>query len=84
MGCNCKKTAVNAGKYSDDGSGVEIVRGLKKIPVFLLRALLVILASGLIIVILPFFLLWIMFRMIIGKEIRVNLSKILKFNGERK
>lgn len=84
MGCNCKKTAANAGKYSDDGSGVEIVRGLKKIPVFLLRALLVILASGLIIVILPFFLLWIMFRMIIGKEIKVNLSKILKFNGERK
>lgn len=83
MGCNCKKTAENAGKYSDDGSGVEVIKGLGRIPIFLLRALLTILAVSLIIVILPFFLLWITFRMIIGKDVKINLRKLLKFNEER-
>lgn len=84
MGCNCKKTAENAGKYSDDGNGLEIVRGFGKIPVFLLRIILTILAVSLIIVILPFFLLWITFRMIMGKDVKINLRKLLRFNAERK
>lgn len=83
MGCNCKKTAENAGKYSDDGIGVEVVKGLGRIPIFLLRALLTILAVSLIIVILPFFLLWITFRMIIGKDVKINLRKLLRINEER-
>lgn len=80
MACNCKKTAEIAGKYSDDGNGLEIVKGFGKIPVFLLRTLLTILAVSLIIVILPFFLLWIVFRMIIGKDVKINLRKLLKLN----
>ena len=80
MACNCKKTAETAGKYSDDGNGLETVKGFGKIPVFLLRTLLTILAVSLIIVILPFFLLWIAFRMIIGKDVKINLRKLLKSN----
>lgn len=84
MACNCKKTAENAGKYSDDGTALEVVKGLKRIPIFLLRVITTILAVSLIIVILPFFLLWIMFHMIIGKEVKINLRKVLMLNEKRK
>ena len=83
MACNCKKTAENAGKYSDDGQATELVKGLNKIPVLLLRTLLTILAVSLIIVILPFFLIFVTFRMILGKEVKINLRKLLNFNAER-
>lgn len=84
MACNCKKISENAGKYSDDGSGLEEVKYLGRIPIVLLRIILTILTVCLIIVILPFFLLWIIFRMVIGKDISINLRKLLKINEERK
>ena len=84
MACNCKNTAEKAGNYSDEGqSGVEVVKGIKRIPLFILRLFVAILASGLIIIILPFFILYIILCMILGKEIKINLSKILSSNAKR-
>ena len=85
MACNCKQKAVEAGKYSDDWNVLERVNGMEKIFVFLARLLLTISSLGLIIVILPFFLVYVIVSMILGKGIKVNLAKILKFsNAERK
>ena len=80
MACNCKKTAENAAKYSDDGKTVDISQGISKISVFILRLLTVVLAAGLIIVILPFFLAYVLFCMIIGREIRLDMTKMFKRN----
>jgi hypothetical protein len=84
MGCNCKETAKKAGKHSDDGSALELVTGLEKIFVFLGRIFLSILVLGVIIVILPVFLLYIVITTIIGREKRINLRRIVKFNEKRK
>jgi hypothetical protein len=42
------------------------------------------LAFGLIIVILPFFLLYVFFCIITGKGIRINLNKLFRINAKRK
>ena len=78
MACNCKETAKNAGKYSDDGIGLYVIEGVEKVLVFLLRILTVLLALSLIIVILPFFLVYIAFMMILGKKVKINLEKLIK------
>lgn len=85
MACNCKKTAEKAGKYSDNQEkGVEEINGSQRLVVILMRIILTILATGVIIVILPFMILYILICMIVGKEIRFNLGKILNFNAKRK
>lgn len=79
MGCNCKKTAEKAGKYSNDGSsGLEMVHGIESVFMFLLRVIVSILAISLIIIIFPFIIVWVIVGSITGKGIRINLKKLFK------
>lgn len=85
MGCNCKKTSDASAKYSDDGkTPLKRLSGISLVLAFVGKLFISILAFGLIIVILPFFLLYVFFCIITGKGIRINLNKLFRINAKRK
>lgn len=85
MACKCKETALTAGKYSDNGeSGLNVVTGIQRIPAFFNRIFLTVFVFLLVIVIMPFLLLYVFVNTAIGRETNINLRKILKPNAKRK
>lgn len=82
MGCNCKNTSEKARKYSDDGKPVLKHLGwIGSVFVIITRVIITILTFGVIIIIIPFFLLYMAFCMVTGKGININLNRFFRKDG---
>lgn len=81
MGCKCKEKAVAAEKYSDDKHVLEKIEGLKRIPMVIGRIVIGILVSGILIVSLPFLVLFVVFNTAMGRTTRINLKRF--FNKKK-
>lgn len=79
MGCKCKEVYNNAKQYSDEPKDVDNNKGLlSKIGGIFVRFILGILCIALIIIIAIPFLIFFMIKMILGKEIDIDISKIIE------
>ncbi len=74
MGCNCKKTAENASKYTDDETVIPL-NGFNKVLSFIGKFIIGIFIFLLIIVVFPFIIIYVAVCIIMGKHIRLNLYK---------
>lgn len=80
MGCNCKKVAKNAQKYTDEET-LEEPRGVKKASNFLTKFFVVILLIVVLIICMPFIVAYALYCVLTGNS--VNISKILRrHNGK--
>lgn len=79
MGCNCKKTFNKMEKYSDDYNpkeeGKNKLNWFLKIIQFILQLCFGIFVGTICIIILPFFILYIIYCMIFNKTVKLNLGK---------
>lgn len=85
MGCNCKKTAENASKYTDDET-FEVVKGIKKVTMVLGKIIIAILLFLILIVTCPFIIVYCMICLIVGKPMKLGLfiRKNKQTDGTRK
>ena len=85
MGCKCKeKTYRNVRKYSDEGGTVlQTKKGLKKMMSVFFRVVIGIFLIAIVIITLPFFIVYIMVRIVLGKDVKIDIKKLLRLN-ERK
>lgn len=77
MGCNCKKTAESAKKYTDEETIVEL-HGIEKVKFFLRKIIIVVLSIIVFIIGIPLLIIKLIIDKSKGKKIRINLSKIIK------
>lgn len=77
MGCKCKDTAKAAAKYSNDTT-VKQLTGIKKGLMIGRQILTYILVILLFIIAIPFLIILAISKMVKGKKITVNISKIIK------
>ena len=81
MGCKCKEDSEKVGKYTDDGKpALEPLRGFRKVLSVILRVLLGILLFSLVIITLPFVVIYVIFMAIFGKTVKINLKKLFRLN----
>lgn len=81
MGCNCKKTAENARKYTDEETLRE-VHGAEKAAMVVTKIFTVILLFVILIIAVPVIIFYSIFAVVTGKNI--NIGKLLKKHGKRK
>ena len=83
MSCNCKEeTYSGVKKYSDDGAEVLVPKTfVGKVFSFIFRLVFGILLSVIVIIALPFAVLYTIFVAIFGKGVSVNIKKVFKLNG---
>lgn len=74
MGCNCKKTAENASRYTDEETVTQI-KGFRKILSFVGKLIIGIFIFLLIIVVFPFIIIYVIICIIMGRPIRLKLYK---------
>lgn len=76
MGCNCKKVAENAAKYTDD----EVFDNglLKKFIMMVGKIIIVVLIFLLLIVLCPVIIIYCMICLVIGKQIKFKIFKTKK------
>lgn len=80
MGCKCKENGEKLGKYTEDGkSPLKQLKGLMKAVAVLLRVLLAIFVFLIVIVALPFVVLYVIIMVVFGKEVKINLRKLFRF-----
>lgn len=77
MGCNCKKTAKAAKKYTDEET-VDILTGVRKLLYFIRKILTVVLVIIVFIIATPFLVLAGIRNMVFGQNLKINISKIIK------
>ena len=77
MACNCKKKAAIASKYSDEGT-FEILSPISKFFTLFFRVIVVIISFAFLLCILPFFLLYLIYNLFMGKNTNIRLDKIFK------
>jgi len=85
MGCKCKeKTYRNVKKYSDEGGTVlQTKKGVKKMMSIFLRFIIGIFLIAIVIIALPFFVVYIVVRIVLGKDVKIDIKKLFRLN-ERK
>lgn len=81
MGCNCKKTAEKARKYTDDET-IREVRGAERMAMFISKFFIVILLFVILIIAAPVLIIYSVFAVVTGRSI--NIGKLLKKHGKRK
>ena len=81
MGCNCKKTAEKARKYTDDET-IREVHGTEKVAMFISKFFIVILLFVILIIAAPVLIIYSVFAVVTGRSI--NIGKLLKKHGKRK
>ena len=80
MGCKCKENSDKLTKYTIDGKpALEPLTGLRKLTAILLRILLGIFLFSIVIIALPFVILYIVIMVAFGKEVKINLKKLFRF-----
>lgn len=83
MGCNCKEETYNGvRKHSDDGNQVlEQMKGVRKLLSVVLRVIIGILLLAIVIVALPFVVVYVIISAAFGKGVTINLKKLFRLNG---
>jgi hypothetical protein len=83
MGCHCKEDKYNGvRKVSDDGNPVLMpMKGLRKFFSIVFRVVLGIFVSAIVIIVLPFAIVYVVFSAAFGKTVRINLKKMFRLNG---
>jgi ABC-type bacteriocin/lantibiotic exporter with double-glycine peptidase domain len=81
MGCNCKKTAEKASKYTDEET-VREVHGTEKAAMFISKIFIVILLFVILIIAVPLIMVYFIFVIFTGRSI--NIGKLFKRHGKRK
>lgn len=81
MGCNCKKTAEKAQKYTDEET-IREVHGAEKTAMFISKFFIVILLFVILIIAAPILIIYSIFAVVTGRSI--NLGKLFKKHGKRK
>ena len=84
MGCPCKEKYAQVAKYSDDKDAFKNFSFFEKILTFFGRLLMVILIAVLIIIILPLFLIYILVCYLFGKNVILNLNKLIRYMSKHK
>ena len=77
MGCNCKKKAKNASKYTDEET-LEELKGVKKFKMFISKVIIAVLIFLILIVLCPIIIVYCMICLITGKKIK--LTSLIKKN----
>lgn len=77
MGCKCKETAATVQKYTKDRT-LEELHGFKAILFLFRKIITVVLALLVFIIAVPFLIIFVIIRVIRGKKIKLNLTKIIK------
>ncbi len=82
MGCNCKEDTYNGvRKHSDDGTPVlEQMKGVRKVMSVVLRVLFGILLSVIVIVALPFAVVYVVFAAAFGNGVTIKFKRLLRHN----
>lgn len=81
MGCNCKENTEKVSKYTDDGKPIfKPMSRMKKVWNSILRVFLGILVFVLVIISLPFAVIYVSISAIFGKGVRINLKKLSRLN----
>jgi hypothetical protein len=85
MSCNCKEEAYNGvKKYSDDGGEILKPRNVFGIVLtFIFRLIYGIFLSAIVIIALPFVILYVVFASVFGKGVTVDIKKLFKLNGKK-
>ena len=80
MTCNCKEEKYEGvKKYSGDKKRVlEPMNGVRKVFTFIIRVLFGILVSVIVIVTLPFVVVYVVISAVFGKSVTINLKKVLR------
>lgn len=79
MGCACKQKYSKIAEYSDEKEIFKKFNFFEHILTFLGRLFMVILMTVLIIIILPLFLAYILVCYLIGKDVRINMKKMMEY-----
>lgn len=74
--CNCKKTARKAQKYANDNT-FEKISGSKRFIQFFKNCLMLVLVLSIFIIAMPFGLLHLVYKMVKGNKLNINLSKLI-------
>ena len=74
--CNCKKTARIVQKYTNDNT-FEKLNGCKRVVEFLKNTLMLLLVVSIFIIIIPFGLLHVIYKMFKGNKLNINISKLI-------
>lgn len=82
MGCNCKKTANAAKKYTNEDT-VDNLTGVKKLLFFIKKILTVVLVIIVFIIGTPFLIINGVKRILTKKSLRINLTNIIKLFNVR-
>ena len=82
MGCNCKEdTYKGVRRHSDDGKPIlEPMKGVRKVLSIILRVLFGILLSAIVIVALPFAVVYVVFAAAFGNGVTINFKRLLRHN----
>lgn len=81
MGCNCKKTAEKAQKYTDEET-IREVHGAEKAAMVISKFFIVFLLLIILIIAVPVIIPYSIFAVITGRSI--NIGKLFKKHGKRK
>jgi uncharacterized protein YqhQ len=84
MGCKCKEKYADVAKYSDEKEPFKKFNFLETIFMFLGRIVMAILMAALIIIILPLFLIYILVCYLFGKNVILNLNKLIRYMSKHK
>ncbi len=80
MGCNCKKTAEKAQKYTDEET-IREVHGAERAAMFISKFFIVILLLVILIIAVPILIVYSVFAAVTGRSI--NIGKLLRKHGKR-
>ena len=78
MGCNCKKTADVMSKANGEESGLVPLKGIEKALHFLTRFIMVLGVILMLTIAIPFILIFLFIRFMIGKKVTFDLTKITR------
>lgn len=77
MGCNCKKTAKAAAKYTDEET-IHKLSGFNKLLFIVRKIVTIVLVVLIFIIVIPFGIINGIIRIITGRSLKINVSKIIK------
>ena len=84
MGCKCKERYADVAKYSDDKEPFRNFNFLESILMFLGKLVMAIFIAALIIIILPLFLIYMIVCYLLGKDVIINLNKMMRYMSRHK
>ena len=81
MGCACKEKSDKVAKYTDDKKpALEPLKGVRKVFSVIMRVILGILLFSIVIIAIPFIIVYVVFVTVFGGTVKINLKKLFRLN----